>query len=182
MAIKILEKSKIANSADSADIERVSREIHIMKFVRHPNVVQLYDLIETPKYLMLVMEYGESGDLFQHIIKHKRLSENEACMYYHQLINAVEYIHKLKFVHRDIKPENLLLDYNNTLKLVDFGLSNTCAAGELLKTPCGSLCYAAPEMLSQQSYGPEVDIWSTGVVLYTLLCGCLPFESEDNVG
>lgn len=86
-----------------ADIERVRREIYIMKFVRHPNVIQLYELIETESYVMMVMEYMERGELFQHIVRSKVLEEGEACAYFHQLINAIEYIHKLKFAHRDIK-------------------------------------------------------------------------------
>lgn len=122
VAIKILEKDKIM---DVADVERVSREIHILKLVRHPNIIQLYEIIETPKQLFLVMEYVENGELFHFIVKNKRVGEEQACRMFQELISGIEYIHRLNIVHRDLKPENLLLDYNHSLKLVDFGLSNT---------------------------------------------------------
>jgi 5'-AMP-activated protein kinase catalytic alpha subunit len=96
------------------------------------------------------------------------------------LINGIEYISKLGIVHRDLKPENLMLDYKNTLKIVDFGLSNTYRPGETLKTPCGSPCYAAPEMIKGENYeGINVDIWSSGVILFAMVCGCLPFEDKN---
>lgn len=145
VAIKILEKDKIK---DHADLERINREIAILKKVRHPNVVQLYEvshlanvhlrnvnraianpsfslqLIENNEYLYLIMEYCSGGELFQHIVKNRRLKETEACKMYAQILSGIEYIHKLGVVHRDLKPENLLLDHNNNIKLVDFGLSN----------------------------------------------------------
>ena len=122
VAIKILEKDKIQ---DVADVERVAREIHILKIVRHPNVIQMYEIIETQKQLYLIMEYAEGGELFDYIVSKKRLDEKEACGVYQQIIGGIEYISKLGIVHRDLKPENLLLDYNNNIKIVDFGLSNT---------------------------------------------------------
>lgn len=144
VAIKILNKAKII---DGADVERVAREIYILKLIRHSNIIQLYEIIETSKYLFLIMEYVEGGELFNYIVKKKRIEEAEACRLFHQLINGIEYIGKLGIVHRDLKPENLMLDYKNALKIVDFGLSNTYQEGETLKTPCGSPCYAAPEMI-----------------------------------
>lgn len=144
MAIKVLEKSKIS---EVADVERVSREIHILKLIRHPHIVQLYEIIETPSQLFLVMEYLERGELFDYIVQNKRLSESEAVRMFHQLISGVEYIHKIGVVHRDLKPENILLDSKGAVRIVDFGLSNTYKRGESLKTPCGSPCYAAPEMI-----------------------------------
>lgn len=144
MAIKILEKDKIV---DVADVERVSREIHILKLIRHPNIIQLYEIIETPKHLFLVMEYMERGELFDYIVQKKKMSEDEACKVFEQIISGVEYIHKLRIVHRDLKLENLLMDYDKTIRIVDFGLSNTYKVEERLKTACGSPCYAAPEMI-----------------------------------
>lgn len=135
VAVKILEKDKIQ---DVADVERVAREIHILKIVRHPNVVQLYEIIETQKQLYLIMEYANGGELFDFIVDQQRVDEREACYFFQQIIAGVEYISKLGIVHRDLKPENLLLDHNRTLKLVDFGLSNTYKQGETLKTACGS--------------------------------------------
>jgi len=122
VAIKILEKEKIV---DVADVERVAREIHILKIVRHPQVVQLYEIIETQKKLYLIMEYASKGELFDYIVQVQRVKEHEACRFFQQIIAGVEYISRLNIVHRDLKPENLLLDYNKGIKLVDFGLSNT---------------------------------------------------------
>lgn len=145
VAVKILEKDKIQ---DVNDVERVAREIHILKMIRHPNIIQLYEIIETPKQLYLIMEYANGGELFDYIVKNQRVKEPQALQFFHQIIGGVEYLHKLNIVHRDLKPENLLLDHNLNIKIVDFGLSNTYKNGETLKTACGSPCYAAPEMIA----------------------------------
>jgi serine/threonine protein kinase len=177
VAIKVLEKDRIC---DVADVERVSREIHILKLIRHPNIIQLYEIIETPKKLYLIMEHASGGELFDYIVKHNKLQEREACAIFQQIISGVEYIHKLHIVHRDLKPENLLLDQSQEIKIVDFGLSNTYKQGETLKTACGSPCYAAPEMIAGKRYnGIEVDIWSSGVILFAMVCGYLPFEDSN---
>ena len=177
VAIKILVKEKII---DVADVERVSREIHILKLIRHPSIIQLYEIIETSRHLFLVMEYVENGELFDYIVKHTKVEEAEACRYFKQIISGVAYLHRLNIVHRDLKPENLLIDWKNTLKIVDFGLSNTYKKDEMLKTACGSPCYAAPEMIASKKYhGLEVDIWSCGVILFAMVCGYLPFEDNN---
>jgi len=177
VAIKILEKSKIA---DSSDIDRVAREIHILKIVRHPHIIQLYEIIETSSQLYLVTEYACGGELFDHIVACKRVPELEACKFFHQILSAIEYLHRIGIVHRDLKPENLLLDQFKDIKMVDFGLSNIYQTGEKLKTACGSPCYAAPEMISGRKYvAIQVDIWSAGIVLFALVCGYLPFEDPD---
>ncbi|CAG9312199.1 unnamed protein product [Blepharisma stoltei] len=177
VAIKILEKAKIS---DKNDVERVAREIHILKLLRHPNIVQLYEIIETPKLLYLIMEFASGGELFDFIVAHNRVEEYEACVIFQQILAGVEYLHKINIVHRDLKPENLLLDKKNQIKLADFGLSNTYKPGQLLKTACGSPCYAAPEMIAGKRYkGSQVDIWSCGVILYTLVCGYLPFDDKN---
>ncbi|OMJ94574.1 hypothetical protein SteCoe_2219 [Stentor coeruleus] len=179
VAIKILEKKRIV---DVADVERVSREIHILKLIRHPNIIQLYEILETPTRLYLIMEYSSSGELFDYIVERTRLKEMEACIFFQQIIAGIDYIHKLNVVHRDLKPENLLLDHNKKIKIVDFGLSNTYKPGELLQTACGSPCYAAPEMIAGKKYeGIKVDIWSSGVILFAMVCGYLPFE-DPNTG
>ena len=174
VAVKILEKDKIV---DSSDVDRVSREIHILKILRHPVVVQLYEIIESEKELFLIMEYARGGELFEFIVSHKRVREKEAARFMHQIISGIEYLHKLGICHRDLKPENLLMDDYNNIKIVDFGLSNTYKPGETLKTACGSPCYAAPEMVAGKRYdGLPADIWSCGVILYAMVCGYLPFE------
>lgn len=126
------------------------------------------------------MEYANGGELFNYIVKKKKLSEIEACKFFQQIISGIDYLHKLNVVHRDLKPENLLLDYSNDLKIVDFGLSNTYQNGEMLSTPCGSPCYASPEMVKGLKYsGLMVDIWSSGIILFAMLTGYLPFDEEN---
>eukprot|EP00397_Hematodinium_sp_SG-2012_P009631 GEMP01009722.1.p1 GENE.GEMP01009722.1~~GEMP01009722.1.p1 ORF type:complete len:354 (+),score=64.48 GEMP01009722.1:101-1162(+) len=177
VAVKILEKEGIV---DVADVERVAREIHILKLIRHPHIVQLYEIIETPAQLYLIMEYANGGELFDYIVANVRVKEREACKFLHQIVSGVDKIHECGVVHRDLKPENLLLDEKNNIKIVDFGLSNTFMKGQLLKTACGSPCYAAPEMIAGNKYVPSLcDVWSCGVILFAIICGFLPFEDQN---
>ncbi|OMJ73517.1 hypothetical protein SteCoe_27778 [Stentor coeruleus] len=177
VAIKILEKDKIRTRGDT---ERVTREVKILKQVYHPHIIQLYEIIETQKQVLLVMELAEGGELFNYIVSKHRLNEQEACKYLNQILSALEYLQKIRVVHRDLKPENLLLDNKKNIKMVDFGLSNLYQNGETLKTACGSPCYAAPEMIAGKRYhGAQVDVWSSGVILYAMLCGYLPFEDSN---
>lgn len=156
------------------------REISLLKAMRHPNIIQLYEIIETPKQLYLIMEYAAHGELFDYIVLHKRVDETIALKLFRQIISGMAYLHSQNIIHRDLKPENLLLDSNDNIKIVDFGLSNRAPGNSLLKTACGSPCYAPPEMLLGKKYkGPPADIWSCGVVLYALLCGHLPFDDPS---
>jgi 5'-AMP-activated protein kinase catalytic alpha subunit len=158
----------------------VSREIKIIKLVKHPNIVQLYEIIETSKQLHLIMELAEGGELFDYIVARSRLKEAEACKFFSQILQGVEYLQKVLVVHRDLKPENLLIDHNKNIKIVDFGLSNLYKPGETLKTACGSPCYAAPEMIAGKRYhGATVDVWSCGVILFAMISGYLPFEDPN---
>lgn len=128
------------------------------------------------------MEYCSGGELFDHIVMKSRLSEMESRMFFRQIISAVSYLHDNGYAHRDLKPENVLLDKEQNLKIIDFGLCAKPQGGmdSLLLTSCGSPTYAAPELIQGVKYhGSEVDIWSMGVILYALLCGCLPFESDN---
>lgn len=177
VAIKVLEKDKIV---DDGDKERVSREIQILKIIRHPNITQLYEIIEDDTKLYLIMEFASNGELFDYIVSKNRIRENESSRFYQQIIDGIEYVHSLNIVHRDLKPENLLLDEKMNIKIVDFGLSNLYKSGQLLKTACGSPCYAAPEMIAGKKYKPLcVDIWSSGVIMFALICGYLPFDDND---
>jgi 5'-AMP-activated protein kinase catalytic alpha subunit len=179
VAVKILEKDKIKNMSD---VKRVNREISILKSVNHPHIVKLYEIIETQKEIFMVIEYAERGELFDYIVKNKRLSEPEAKVFFDQILSGVDYLHKLNIAHRDLKPENLLFDRSNSIKIVDFGLSNKYENGQLLNTACGSPCYAAPEMIAGKRYnGSTVDTWSCGVVLFAMLCGYLPFENSNTL-
>ena len=178
VAVKMLYKEKIVEEADK---KRLEREIKILKVLRHKNIVQLYNVIQTSSTIYLVMEHIKGKELFEIIVKKKRLNELEALRYFQQLISGIEYLGKIRVAHRDLKPENLLIDSRNNLKIADFGLSNIYRNNELLSTACGSPCYAAPEMLSgEKYYGLSADIWSCGIILYTMLCGRLPFEDKDN--
>ena len=176
-AIKNLNKNKITSRED---IDRVHREISIVKKFNHTNVIKTFEISETMNSFFIVMEYCHNGELFDYIVKHQKLGEEEAAYFFYQLIEGLEYIHSLGITHRDIKPENLLLAKGNVLKIIDFGLSNYFR-GNLLSTPCGSPCYASPEMVKGDKYnGFKIDVWSTGIVLFALVCGYLPFEDPDN--
>ena len=181
IAIKIIDKFKLLK--DETDIQRIKREISILKKIRHNNIIQLYEIMESKHNLYIVMEYCEGKELFDYIVKHKRLNEKDACILFQQLISGVDYLHKQGIIHRDLKPENILLDANNNLKLSDFGLSTFDTHNHLLKTPCGTPTYAPPEMLRGDEYNGECsDIWSCGVILYAMLCGALPYvESKEEV-
>ncbi|XP_043696830.1 SNF1-related protein kinase catalytic subunit alpha KIN10 [Telopea speciosissima] len=177
VAIKILNRRKIKNMEME---EKVRREIKILKLFMHPHIIRLYEVIETPTDIYVVMEYVKSGELFDYIVEKGRLQEDEARNFFQQIISGVEYCHRNMVVHRDLKPENLLLDSKCNVKIADFGLSNVMRDGHFLKTSCGSPNYAAPEVISGKLYaGPEVDVWSCGVILYALLCGTLPFDDEN---
>lgn len=177
VAIKILNRRKMK----SPDMEeKVRREIKICRLFVHPHVIRLYEVIEIQSDIYVVMEYVKRGELFDYIVEKGRLAEDEARHFFQQIIAGVEYCHRNMVVHRDLKPENLLLDSNGNVKLADFGLSNIMRDGHFLRTSCGSPNYAAPEVVSGKLYaGPEVDIWSCGVILYALLCGSLPFDDEN---
>uniref|UniRef100_A0AAV1UUN6 non-specific serine/threonine protein kinase n=1 Tax=Peronospora matthiolae TaxID=2874970 RepID=A0AAV1UUN6_9STRA len=177
VAIKILNRNKI-RSLDMS--EKVRREITLLRQMRHPHIIRLYEVIDTPTDIFMVLEYIAGGELFDYIVSKGRLSPEEARHFFHQIISGVEYCHFHRIVHRDLKPENLLLDADNNIKIADFGLSNSMEDGDFLRTSCGSPNYAAPEVISGSLYaGPEVDVWSCGVILYALLCGSLPFDDES---
>jgi 5'-AMP-activated protein kinase catalytic alpha subunit len=177
VAVKILNKAKIKQLGME---EKVQREINILHLCTHPHIIRLYEVIDTPTDIFLVNEYVSGGELFDYIVSKGRLSSDEARNFFHQIVSGIEYCHFQKIVHRDLKPENLLLDSNLNIKIADFGLSNLMRDGDFLRTSCGSPNYAAPEVISGHLYaGPEVDVWSCGVILYALLCGSLPFDDES---
>ena len=180
VAIKILEKDRIVEKDDEI---RVKREFDMLSQFSHLNVILVAEIFESEDSYYSVMEYCEGGELFNYIVKKNRLHEEESAFFFYQLINGLEYIHSLGIVHRDLKPENLLLTDDHILKIIDFGLSNYFQTGQknLLTTPCGSPCYASPEMVAGKKYdGFKIDVWSCGIILYAMLCGYLPFEDPDN--
>ncbi|XP_008580893.1 PREDICTED: serine/threonine-protein kinase SIK2 [Galeopterus variegatus] len=173
VAIKIIDKSQL----DAVNLEKIYREVQIMKLLDHPHIIKLYQVMETKSMLYLVTEYAKNGEIFDYLANHGRLNESEARRKFWQILSAVDYCHSQKIVHRDLKAENLLLDNNMNIKIADFGFGNFFKSGELLATWCGSPPYAAPEVFEGQQYeGPQLDIWSMGVVLYVLVCGALPFD------
>ena len=178
VAVKILDKEKIE---DEIDIERIIREIEILKNIHHPNIAQMYETYSTIHNFYLMIEYVSGGDLFDYITSHNFLPEKKACYFFRQIISVLEYLIELGISHRDIKPENILLNESHTqIKFIDFGLSNYCSQNELLHSSCGSPCYASPEMLSGRAYhGTTTDLWSAGIVLYSMLVGALPFDDQE---
>ncbi|XP_053473959.1 serine/threonine-protein kinase SIK2a isoform X1 [Ictalurus furcatus] len=176
VAIKIIDKTQL----DAANLEKIYREVEIMKLLDHPHIIKLYQVMETKNMLYLVTEYAKNGEIFDYLASHGRLSEAEARRKFWQILSAVEYCHKRSIVHRDLKAENLLLDANMNIKIADFGFGNFFQPGQPLATWCGSPPYAAPEVFEGQKYeGPQLDIWSMGVVLYVLVCGTLPFDGPS---
>ena len=181
VAIKIMDKEQILS--DEMNKVRVLNEISILKKVRHNNIVKLYEVMETPQKIYLVMEYCDSGEMFDYIVSKKHLTENQACIFFQEIIDALSYLHSQNIVHRDVKPENILLQtFGNTLtcKLIDFGISRTYTLDKLISTPCGTASYAPPEMhRGEEYYGLLSDVWSAGVLLYAMAFGYLPFCEED---
>ncbi|KAE8656929.1 CBL-interacting serine/threonine-protein kinase 16 [Hibiscus syriacus] len=179
VAIKAINKEQVKKEGL---MEQIKREIAIMRMVRHPNVVELKEVMATKAKIFFVMEYVKGGELFAKVAKGK-LKEDSARKYFQQLISSVEFCHSRRVYHRDLKPENLLLDENQNLKVTDFGLSalpEQLRNDGLLHTQCGTPSYVAPEVLRKKGYdGAKADIWSCGVILFVLLAGCLPFQAEN---
>ncbi|XP_037630787.1 serine/threonine-protein kinase SIK3 homolog isoform X3 [Sebastes umbrosus] len=175
VAIKIVDKTQL----DEENLKKIFREVQIMKLLKHPHIIRLYQVMETERIIYLVTEYASGGEIFDHLVAHGRMAEKDARKKFKQIVAAVHFCHCRNIVHRDLKAENLLLDHNLNIKIADFGFSNLFSRGQLLKTWCGSPPYAAPELFEGKEYdGPKVDIWSLGVVLYVLVCGALPFDGS----
>ena len=175
VAIKVIQKT----NQSSSGLKEWNQEINSLKTVSHANIVKLLEVIDTEEALFIVMEYVSGGDLFTYLEAKGRLTEGEARGLFRQLVSALQHCHQRGVVHRDLKLGNLLLDANNNVKISDFGLSNQWHPGKKLDTFCGSPAYMAPELFLRMPYtGPEVDVWSLGVILYTMVT-CLLYTSPS---
>lgn len=181
VAIKVIDKEKVMRVGM---IDQIKREISVMRLVRHPNVVQLHEVMASKSKIYFAMEYVRGGELFARVAR-GRLKEDAARRYFHQLVGAVDFCHSRGVYHRDLKPENLLVDEHGNLKVSDFGLSalRECQKQDgLLHTTCGTPAYVAPEIINKKGYdGAKADIWSCGVILFVLLAGYLPFHDANLV-
>ncbi|CAB3401032.1 unnamed protein product [Caenorhabditis bovis] len=176
VAVKIVNKEKLSESV----LQKVEREIAIMKLIEHPHVLHLYDVYENKKYLYLLLEHVSGGELFDYLVRKGRLMSKEARKFFRQIISALDFCHAHNICHRDLKPENLLLDERNNIKVADFGMASLQVEGSMLETSCGSPHYACPEVIRGEKYdGRKADVWSCGVILYALLVGALPFDDDN---
>ncbi|KAI8927498.1 hypothetical protein BC831DRAFT_452162 [Entophlyctis helioformis] len=177
VAIKVIDKTKLP---DEYSLKNIHREAQIMRMIDHPNIIQLFEVMETKKNLFLVLEYAAKGELLDYIVANGRLKEDEAKTFVRQIVSALDYAHSHSVVHRDLKAENLLLDENTCVKISDFGLSNVYDPKGYLATSCGSPVYSAPELIEGKKYvGPEVDSWSLGINVYAMVVGDLPFADAN---
>ena len=180
VAIKIFDKGKIKSKKEK---EYIDREIAILKKLNHYNTIKLYNIIQNDEFIFFIQEYISGKELLHYIENTYNLSEKDICKLYQQIISGIEYMHEMGIVHRDLKLENILLNYKKDIKIIDFGLSNKYDKDidELLHSSCGSPCYAAPEMIRGVEYrGINTDIWSSGIILYLMLCKKFPFNDKNN--
>lgn len=183
VAIKLIKKDTVPPK--SSRETKVFREINALKILTHPNIVRLEQVMQNEKYIGIVLEYASGGELFDHILQNRYLKDSVACRLFAQLVSGVHYLHSKGIVHRDLKLENLLLDKHKNIIITDFGFANSfrndgTSFDDMMKTSCGSPCYAAPELVvSDEKYvGRKVDVWSCGVILYAMLAGYLPFDDD----
>ena len=181
VAIKVLNKAQL--NSNQNNYNKAQKEILILKKMFHKNIIKLYEILETFERIYLVMEFCEGGDLYNYILTRGHLTERQSCRFFHDIIEALIYLHSQNIAHRDIKPENFLLDTTGktiSIKLIDFGISNNYNDQELLHTSCGTSSFAAPEIYKGKEYnGLLCDIWSAGIVLYAMSFGYLPFSDEN---
>jgi serine/threonine protein kinase len=177
-AIKVILKSSVL---DEDSVTRFTRELNFLRQMRHPFIVEFYEFLEDDSAYYYCMEHAENSSLLRYVTRNGPMTEDLARHYFSQLVSVLEYLHtNLRVCHRDVKAENLLLDRHNNIRVIDFGLSNQFTSSRpLLNTACGSPPYACPEMIRGHPYTQAVDIWSSGVLLYSLMTGLLPFDDDS---
>ncbi|KAH0785713.1 CAMK family protein kinase [Histomonas meleagridis] len=176
-AIKILKKGTLLSKPNL--YSKIQREIALMSLLNHPNILKLFEVFESTRHLHIVLEYAENGELFDLVVQHQHLSEPDSMHIFRQIIYALEYLHIHGICHRDLKPENILLDQYDNVKLADFGFARWMKTG-VANTSCGSPHYTAPEVIKSQPYsGVQADVWSSGIILYAMLSGKLPFNDVN---
>ena len=179
VAIKAIKKSRFNNNLE--DILLITKQIETLKVLKHRNIVTLYEIYESKKYIYLVTEYLSGKDLIEKLIKKKRFNEEEALRIFFQLLDAFTYMHKMNICHLNLRVEHILFDKNNRPKIIGFGYSSFYEKEKNIEGSYGSLCYVCPEIIDEKPYNPELaDVWSLGVILYVLICGYLPFSDEDD--
>lgn len=178
-ACKIIGKKRISSPHQRRCFES---EIRVQQQLHHPNVLAVCDLFKDTINYYVILEFCPNGDLFSLIVQNKKFPIDMVSFYFKQILNGVAYIHKMNVAHRDLKPENILLDASGNAKISDFGLSKFCGGSELTSTSCGSPCYASPEVLSGTPYNPKLaDLWSLGIILFTMLTGHLPWTKKNKI-
>ncbi|OHT13511.1 CAMK family protein kinase [Tritrichomonas foetus] len=180
VAVKLFNKKSM--EPNSLTLTRFYREVNVFSKCDHPYIARYYDLLEDDNFLYLVQEFAPKGNLLESVNARGFLPEKDCRKYFCQMLSAVDYIHnEFHVVHRDLKAENILLDENDNVKLIDFGLCNILDDEKdfLLKTACGSPAYASPEIFRGEQYNQSSDIWSLGIILYAISCCQLPFEDNN---
>jgi serine kinase len=177
IAIKIINKKKAPKDFQQ---KFLPRELDILKILHHPNVIELYEILQFNNKVYIMMEMAGHGDLLEYIKLRGAIPEEKSKRTFFQIVTAVGYLHGQNIIHRDLKCENILLDTQNNVKLSDFGFARLLGAGEISKTFCGSAAYAAPEILQGIPYtGFAYDVWSMGVILYIMVCGSMPYDDSN---
>jgi serine/threonine protein kinase len=164
-------------------LEYFEREVRLLEFLHHPNIIGLLEVVYLSTTIVLITEYCECGDLFDFLMHRGSLRPAVVRSFLFQIVKGVEYLHGKGYAHRDLKPENIFVDKDNVVKVGDLGLAHATSKDKMLTTLCGTTYYAAPEVLQEKTYdGARADVWAIGILAYVLAMGSLPWQSIDILG